>query len=418
LVGMEKDTEYTLESVPITARLSLIAVTLVWASLTLDPSAPYLAMWWGSSYTFATLLIAILSANILLSIFSSLSGYIGAKYGLSYGLATRIVFGEKGSFIPAIWAGFVCIGWLAFSIGVTVDTITSFIGFPEIYYIFVIIFTLIFSVTAYLGIKHITKLAYIGVPLLVILIILGVTLSISRYGIPSLGSIDFSQYPLLLSLILGTFVNGSIVLSFDYQRFSKDPRSSVIIAFANFLGFWTFIIVLSAIPAAIIRQDLISTYTTLGLMPIAIITLFLLAWTSADNQLYSASLSWTAAINSITGKIVNRRSIVIIASILTIVLSLIKLHIFAVSWLSLMTTIALPAGIIIWADHFIVSKITRTNWGTYRETINIDAFIAWIIGSLTIYYLVYIISAWYGLLLSFITIIATYTVIKILRLKR
>jgi hypothetical protein len=37
------DKEYALQPVPLTARLSLIATVTLWAGLTLDPSAPYLA---------------------------------------------------------------------------------------------------------------------------------------------------------------------------------------------------------------------------------------------------------------------------------------------------------------------------------------------------------------------------------------
>jgi len=48
---------------------------------------------------------------------------------------------------------------------------------------------------------------------------------------------------------LGIFVNGSIVLSFDYQRFCRKPGDAIATAFANFLGFWSFIIIVSAIPA-------------------------------------------------------------------------------------------------------------------------------------------------------------------------
>ncbi len=56
-------------------------------------------------------------------------------------------------------------------------------GLPGVlYYIIVIVFTLLFMTTAYLGVKHIVKLASIGVPLLIILIIAGMALSVQTKG--------------------------------------------------------------------------------------------------------------------------------------------------------------------------------------------------------------------------------------------
>ncbi len=405
-----RDREYALQPVPLAARLPLIAVILLWASLTLDPSAPYLAMEWGMKFSFLTLLIATLTANIVLSIFSSLSAYIASKEGLTYALAARNVFGDRGVVVPALWAGVVSVGWLAFSIGVVVDAIIAYTGLPSItYYILVIIFTLLFSTTAYLGVKHIVKLAWIGVPLLIILIIAGATLSLTIHGPLEIGGFDLASYAFLTSLILGTFVNGSITLSFDYQRFAKTPRDAIVTAFTNFLFFWSFIILLGAIPAAVLHKDLITSYIYLGLAPLGVIALFLLAWTSADNQLYSASLSWTLAVNKF-GKNIDRKKIVLTAAILTIVLALIKLHTFAVQWLVLMTTIALPVGVILWSDYYIIRRLTRDDWGLGR-TINWKAFLTWFIGSLLIYYLNYILQLWYGLLLCFLAIAVLYIVL-------
>jgi len=402
-----KDTEYTLEPVPLTARLSLIATILLWASLTLDPSAPYLASWWASAFPLLTLIFSTLAADIVLSIFSSLSGYIASKEGLTYALATERVYGSRGAAIPAFWAGVVAVGWLAFSIGVVADAFSSAIGLPAAtYYIIAILMIALFSVTAYLGVKHIVKLATIGVPLLVILIISGILLGVSRYGLPRMGSFDPSAFSLLFGLVLGTFVNGSIVLSFDYQRFCRKPRDAVITGFINFLGFWSFIIIVTAIPAAIIGKDLYGTYTALGLMPLALITLFLLAWTSADNQLYSTSLSWTLGLKTL-GKVIDRRKVLIAAVAVTIALAFVKLHVFAIAWLTLLTAISLPAGIVLWTDYFLVSK---GGWREARAGWNVRAFISWFSGSAVIYWLYILKGVWWGILLGFLTTFLIYII--------
>jgi cytosine permease len=405
----EKDREYALSPVPITARLPLIATVMLWAGLTLDPSAPYLASWWGSIYPFATLILGTVIATIVLSIFSSLSAYIASKEGLTYALAAEKVYGSQGFAIPSLWAGIVCIGWLAFSIGVVAEGIIYLLKLPSnLYYVVVILLTLIFSSTAYLGVKHIVKLSYIGVPLLVILIISGISLAVSRWGSPNLGYLEITSLPTVFGLVLGTFVNGSIVLSFDYQRFCKTPRDAIIIAFTNFLGFWSFIIILSAIPAVLAGMNLYDTYTALGLLPLAVLTLFLLAWTSADNQLYSASLSWTLSMK-VFGKMVDRKRIVVAGAVLTIILAIIRLHTFALQWLSILTAISLPAGIVIWTEYYITSKL-RPRKTLYKW--NVIAFISWILGSIIIYYLYISKNLWYGIPIGFLTTLLSYLILS------
>lgn len=369
------------------------------------PLRPYLASWWASAFPLATFIAGTLLANLVLSVFSSLSGYIATREGLTYALAAERVYGSVGVSVPSLWAGVVCVGWLAFSIGAVAEGFLYLLRAPEeAYYAVATLMTLLFSVTAYLGVKHIVRLAYAGVPLLVALIIGGAALSTSRWGAPELGRLDLSLLPLVFGLVLGTFVNGSIVLSFDYQRFCRRPWESVATGFTNFLGFWSFIVILSGVPAAITRADLYSTLDSMGLVPVALLTLFLLAWTSADNQLYSASLSWTVSAKAL-GKVVDRRKVVVAATLLTVALAAIKLHTFALQWLSLLTSVSLPAGVVVWTDYYLRSG---RRWSPGHARVNPHAFASWALGSLAIYYLYVVRGLWYGLLAGFLVASLTY----------
>ncbi|MEM0348051.1 MAG: hypothetical protein QXN90_07905 [Zestosphaera sp.] len=403
------DKEYVFTSVPLAARLSLVATVMLWASLTLDPSAPYLASWWGASFSFTTFIVGVLLANFVLGIFSSLSGYMASREGLTYALTAERVYGSAGVIVPSLWAGIVSVGWLAFSIGVVAEGLIYISGLPDLtYYVLAVLMTLLFSITAYLGVKHMVKLAYVGVPLLVVLIVSGVILSTTKWGAPNMGVFDLTTLPTVFGLVLGTFVNGSIVLSFDYQRFCKRPLDSIFTAFINFLGFWSFIILLSGIPAAVTGMDLYSAYGKLGLSLLAVVTLFLLAWTSADNQLYSASLSWSLSVKSL-GRTTDRGKVLLVATVLTSILAVIKLHTFALQWLSLLTSISLPAGIVLWTEYYVKSRMKLSEgfkgW-------NVSAFISWVLGSLVIYYLYVMEGLWYGLLVGFLTTFLVYVVLR------
>lgn len=403
----ELDKEYSLTPVPLTDRLTLIATIVLWAGLTLDPSAPYLASWWGSSFPFATFIAGTLIANIVLSVFSTLSGYMASREGLTYALATERVYGKLGAVIPSLWAGAVCIGWLAFSIGVVVDGFIYMLNLPvDTYYVLVVLLTILFSTTAYLGVRHIIKLSYVATPLLLVLIVAGAALGVSKSSMFNPGLIDINSLPLVFGLVLGTFVNGSIVLSFDYQRFCRKPLDAAYTGFINFLGFWTAIIVLAGIPAAVMGKDLYGVYVELGLLPLAVMTLFLLAWTSADNQLYSASLSWAVSLKTM-GKITSRRKLVLAGAILTIILAVLKLHTFALQWLSLLTSISLPAGVVLWVDYYVKSKM---NLEDSPRKWNIYAFTAWALGSIVIYYLYVLQGLWYGVLVGFAATLLIYLI--------
>ncbi|MEM4033060.1 MAG: hypothetical protein QXV53_07160, partial [Zestosphaera sp.] len=138
------DKEYVFTSVPLAARLSLVATVMLWASLTLDPSAPYLASWWGASFSFTTFIVGVLLANFVLGIFSSLSGYMASREGLTYALTAERVYGSAGVIVPSLWAGIVSVGWLAFSIGVVAEGLIYISGLPDLtYYVLAVLMTLL-----------------------------------------------------------------------------------------------------------------------------------------------------------------------------------------------------------------------------------------------------------------------------------
>jgi len=79
--GREADLEYTTSSLSQSARLPTLAVLLLWSGLMFDPSSPYLAMQWASTFSFSSFVVGVLLANAVLMVFSILSGYIASREG-------------------------------------------------------------------------------------------------------------------------------------------------------------------------------------------------------------------------------------------------------------------------------------------------------------------------------------------------
>lgn len=67
------------------------------------------SMWTGSELgaklTFDDFFLAVLLGNLILGIYTSFLGYIGASTGLSTHLLARFSFGLKGSWLPSILLG-------------------------------------------------------------------------------------------------------------------------------------------------------------------------------------------------------------------------------------------------------------------------------------------------------------------------
>jgi hypothetical protein len=73
-----------------------------------------------------------------------------------------------------------------------------------------------------------------------------------------------------------------------------------------------------------------------------------------------------------------------------------------------LTSISLPAGIVIWTEYYAKSRMKLAE---ATKIWNIQAFTAWALGSLVIYYLYAIRGLWYGLLIGFFTTFLVYLVI-------
>jgi cytosine permease len=362
-------------------------------------------MQWASTFSFSSFVVGVLLANAVLTVFSILSGYIASREGLTFALASEKVFGFRGALIPSMWSGAVSLGWLAFSLGVVADGIVYMLSLPKwLYYVVAPVLLALFSIAAYLGSRYMAVAAKVVTPALAVLTIVAAPLSIARWGYPNTGALDLRELPAVFSLALGSFVNGAITLSFDFERFCYKPRDVVVVATATFVLLRSLAIIAPGVAAASSGMDLYSTYNALGLLPLTIAVLLLSVWVSANNQLYSTSLSWTLAARSL-GIGVDRRRVFIFAEILALLMAEARLHTYALQWLSTLTTVSLPAGVVIWTHYYVTHRGSLSSW---RGAWNTKGFIAWVAGSATIAYLYLVNGMWVGIPTGFAVAMAIY----------
>ncbi len=94
---MAADNNYSLGPVPQSARKGVLSLTMVMLGLTFFSASMWTGGTLGTGLTFNDFFLAVLIGNLLLGIYTSFLGYIGASTGLSTHLLARFSFGTKGS---------------------------------------------------------------------------------------------------------------------------------------------------------------------------------------------------------------------------------------------------------------------------------------------------------------------------------
>ena len=144
------------------------------------------SMWVGQQLAdgldFGGFVASQLLGGCILGLYTGLLGYIGAKTGMSLDLLARKSFGEKGSCLPSALISFTQIGW--FGVGVAMFAIPvadELLGgnmTAEI--ILVIVAGILMTSSAYFGIKSLTIVSYVAVPLVAILGTVAMILAVQR----------------------------------------------------------------------------------------------------------------------------------------------------------------------------------------------------------------------------------------------
>ena len=194
--------------------------------------------WWQA-------LITVIIGHSLVIIPSVLLGHCGTKYGLSYPMLSKLVFGIKGNVLPTLIRAVLGIFWYSIQCwigGQAVNTIIVTI-FPSFSYplISFIIFILINFYIAYSGNKAVKQMANYAAPILVLLgigvIIWGYSVSdgfISLFsGINSGNNGNFwiLFFPALSAMIA---FDSTIAINFsDYTRNVKTQKQQII---GQFIG--------------------------------------------------------------------------------------------------------------------------------------------------------------------------------------
>lgn len=372
---MSHDNDYSLGPVPKTARKGVVSLTLVMLGLTFFSASMWTGGSLGTGLSFDDFFLAVLIGNLILGIYTSFLGYIGASTGLSTHLLARFSFGSKGSWIPSLLLGGTQIGW--FGVGVAMFAIPVHKATGIDTNALIVISGLLMTVTVYFGISALMVLSMIAVPAIAVLGGYSVFTAVDSIGgIAELQKIQPEEpmdFSIALAMVVGSFISAG-TLTADFVRFGKKPMGAVAITMIAFFIGNSLMFIFGAAGAAVTGQsDISEVMIAQGLLIPAIIVLGLNIWTTNDNALYASGLGFS----NITG--LPSKYISMLNGLIGTVCALWLYNNF-VGWLTFLSIAIPPIGGVIIADFFMNRKRYMDFENAKFKTINWAGIIAVAIG--------------------------------------
>ena len=351
------DYDYTAGKVAQTGRKSNLSMFMIMLGFTFFSASMWVGQELAAGLDFKGVILALLLGGLILGAYTGALGYIGAESGLTLDLLARRSFGVKGSWLPSAMISFTQVGW--FGVGLAMFAIPvakEIMGLevtpdhmPAMGYVLVAIAGILMTASAYFGIKSLTLISYIAVPLVAILGTVAMILAIKR---GDTGLIEqFSKGTKDLSVIagagmvIGSFVSGGTATP-NFTRFAKNAKVGLwVTVIAFFLGN-SLMFLFGAVSSIYVGgNDIFEVMLHLNLFYFAILVLGLNIWTTNDNALYSAGLG----LSNITG--LSKKTMVLVSGVIGTVAA-VWLYWNFVGWLNVLNCTLPPVGIVLTLSYF------------------------------------------------------------------
>ncbi len=340
------DADYSLEAVPESARKGFWNMFFVMVGFTFFSASMSVGAKLGNGLDLSGFIWACIIGGVILSAYCGVLAFIGASTGMTMDLLCRRAFGTKGSYLSSFLLGFTQIGW--FGVGVAMFSIPAaeLLGVNE--WVLTIIAGLLMTATAATGMKGLEIVAYISVPLIVILGVYSmITAGVEGGGLAAIFGQSAGKISLFTGVgyVIGSFISGGTATP-NFIRFAKNRKVAVwttVIAF--FLGN-TLMFCFGAIGGAFTgKEDIFYVMIAQGLAIPALIVLGANIWTTNNNALYTGGLG----LANITGK--PMKHLTWVAGIIGTALAIWLYYNFC-GWLNVLNCALPPIGMIVILDYF------------------------------------------------------------------
>ena len=275
----------------------------------------------GFGADFTTVLKAIAVGAIFLAVIACIMGAAAAKTGLTFGQLTAYAYGKVGSKIIGCLMAFALLGWTAVDAGLMAGAINAFI--PQIpYFPMSLICVVLFTLTAAFGMKAMSKLGTICIPVIGIFGVVSMFLGVKSVG-GFAGLMDYVPLPTaelkfgaLVGLAIGSWIGCACSLLPDFMRFAKSPKVAIGLSLLFMVVINPLMLVIGAVGAIATGQgDMPYVLAAQGLaIPGLLIGIFG-NWGPAQGNEYSCALTWGNAFK------MEHKKITIICGVVALVLT-------------------------------------------------------------------------------------------------
>ena len=367
------DVDYTGRVVPSSGRKSNLSMFMIMLGFTFFSASMWVGQqlaagldWWG-------FIGALLVGGIILAAYTGSLGFIGAESGMSLDMLAQRSFGSKGSWLPSAMISFTQIGWFGVGLAMFAIPVAEQIFHLPVDpmswkgYLLVVIAGILMTASAYFGIKSLTIISYIAVPLVAILGTVAMIMAI-RNGDKGLVE-QFSEGSKNLGLIggigyvIGSFVSGGTATP-NFTRFAKSAKVGLWTTVVAFFIGNSLMFLFGAVSSIYVDgKDIFDVMLNLNLFYFAVLVLGLNIWPTNDNALYTGGLG----LSNLFG--LSKKTMVLISGVIGTVAAVWLYNNFC-NWLNILNCTLPPIGIILILSYFMNRKkylddtmpIKKVNW--------------------------------------------------------
>ena len=372
------DIDYAEKSVPQSERRSLTTMFMIMLGFTFFSASMWVGQELADGLDFSGFVISLILGGVILGLYTGLLGYVGAKTGMSLDLLARKAFGIKGSYLPSAMISFTQIGWFGVGLAMFAIPVANELlgGSKAAEWALVILAGVCMTASAYFGIKSLTIISYIAVPMVAILGTVAMVLAVIRGEGTIIDQFAKSSGTLTViggaGLVVGSFVSGGTATP-NFSRFAKSGAAGAITTVVAFFIGNSLMFFFGGVSSVYVGgNDIFEVMINLGLFYLAILVLGLNIWTTNDNALYSAGLG----LANIFGQ--RKKPMVLISGIIGTIAS-VWLYWNFCGWLNILNCTLPPVGIILVLGYFLNKKDYEDVAVT--ETVNWFAVIGVVLGA-------------------------------------
>ena len=376
--------DYEKERIPDSIRRGFWDIVFVWSGYTLDMASFMAGIMLGLGLTFLGMgAVSIISIVVIAGLASGIF-YVSQKTGLTSALLIRHAFGVKGAIPIAILMAIIFVFWQAFNIAWPGDFARDAFGWPFVPV--VVISGIIYGITAYIGFEGLKWLSRITVPLFFVMCVFFVWISIDKVGWSGMMSLQPSGEEVVPIGVAVTALVGSWALGTlgggDVARFAKSGGQAVGSAwlgigfmrgFAVFAGAMTAIAFATASPG-----EVLALYGG-ALAFVGFLIIWLLEWTTADNNAYGFGLILSGA----GARFWSKKTWVVVNIVIGTGGAIYGALYLLIKWILLLGVIVPPIIGVVLAEYYVLNRSGKARELAKNGMISwrYSAIISWLIGT-------------------------------------